>query len=123
MGQVVNCCKPANRLSIGLSEEAFHGKVGKLRSLSQLASLAFFAILLFRTDSAARLLLETDPLVAVGNAVATRALYRGLVWSLAVLIPTLFLGRIFCGWICPLRPEPHLSPRPLFRASHCPPGF
>src|ERR1019366_5443334 len=23
-------------------------------------------------------------------------------WSLVVLIPTLFLGRFFCGWICPL---------------------
>jgi len=40
--------------------------------------------------------------VALGNALATRALYRGLLWSLAILVPTLFLGRFFCGWICPL---------------------
>ena len=72
------------------------------RRLSQIASLALFAIFLWRTDSAARLFLEADPLVAVGNAVATRALYRGLLWGLAILIPTLFLGRFFCGWICPL---------------------
>src|SRR5208283_3049390 len=26
----------------------------------------------------------------------------GLLWSLAILIPTLFLGRFFCGWMCPL---------------------
>ena len=74
----------------------------RLRRLSQIASLALFAIFLWRTDSAARLFLEADPLVAVGNAVATRALYRGLLWGLAILIPTLFLGRFFCGWICPL---------------------
>ena len=26
----------------------------------------------------------------------------GLLWSLVILVPTLFLGRFFCGWICPL---------------------
>ena len=25
-----------------------------------------------------------------------------LLWSLTILIPTFFLGRFFCGWICPL---------------------
>ena len=40
--------------------------------------------------------------MAAGNAVATGALYRGLWWRVAILIPTLFLGRFFCGWICPL---------------------
>jgi polyferredoxin len=46
--------------------------------------------------------LQSDPLVAVSNALASRALYRGLLWSLIILIPTFFLGRFFCGWICPL---------------------
>ncbi len=49
-----------------------------------------------------RLFFEWDPLVALSNALATHALYRGLLWSLLILIPTLFLGRFFCGWICPL---------------------
>ena len=26
----------------------------------------------------------------------------GCVLSLVILIPTLFLGRFFCGWICPM---------------------
>ncbi len=43
-----------------------------------------------------------DPLVAITNALATHALYRGLLWSLLILLPTLFLGRFFCGWICPM---------------------
>jgi len=43
-----------------------------------------------------------DPLVAWSNALSSHALYHGLKWSLLVLIPTLFLGRFFCGWICPL---------------------
>jgi len=40
-----------------------------------------------------RLFFEWDPLVALVNALAGHALYRGLLWSLIILIPTLFLGR------------------------------
>ena len=49
-----------------------------------------------------RLFFEWDPLVALVNALGGHALYRGLLWSLIVLVPTLFLGRFFCGWICPM---------------------
>jgi hypothetical protein len=42
-----------------------------------------------------RLFFEWDPLVAVANAFASHALYRGLAWSLIILLPTLFLGRFF----------------------------
>ncbi len=40
--------------------------------------------------------------MALVNALASHALYRGLLWSLLILVPTLFLGRFFCGWICPM---------------------
>jgi len=46
--------------------------------------------------------LQSDPLVAIADAVSTRALYKGLLWSLTIIILTFFLGRFFCGWICPL---------------------
>ncbi|HET7841352.1 MAG TPA: 4Fe-4S binding protein, partial [Terriglobia bacterium] len=46
--------------------------------------------------------LLSDPLIAILNALSTRALYQDLLWSLTILIPTFFLGRFFCGWICPL---------------------
>jgi polyferredoxin len=49
-----------------------------------------------------RLFFEWDPLVALTNALASHGLYRGLLWSLLILLPTLFLGRFFCGWICPM---------------------
>ena len=49
-----------------------------------------------------RMFFVLDPLVALTNALATHALYRGLLWSLLILLPTLFLGRFFCGWICPM---------------------
>jgi polyferredoxin len=95
----------------------------RLRRLSQTLFLGLFVVLLcntglpgslkpgdaeFRLSHAVRAFLETDPLIAIANALATRALYRGLLWSLALLIATLFLGRFFCGWICPLGTLNHL---------------
>jgi len=45
--------------------------------------------------------LEIDPLIAVATTITTHTLYKGLLWSLVILVPTLFLGRFFCNWICP----------------------
>jgi polyferredoxin len=84
-------------------------KLVRPRLISQIVFLVLFFWLLVRTDGngnvlrwPVRIFLEADPFVAISNALATHALYRGLLWSLVILIPTLFLGRFFCGWICPL---------------------
>ncbi len=45
--------------------------------------------------------LDIDPLVAISTAITTHTVYKGLIWSLILLVPTLLLGRIFCNWICP----------------------
>src|SRR3954447_18906710 len=55
-----------------------------------------------------RMFFILDPLVAITNALATHALYRGLIFSLVILLPTLVLGRFFCGWICPMGTLQHL---------------
>ena len=86
------------------------------RRISQIFFLLLFLALLILTSlrptpgatadihlrAPVRLFFEWDPLVAVVNALAGHALYRGLLWSLLILVPTLFLGRFFCGWICPM---------------------
>jgi polyferredoxin len=54
------------------------------------------------------LFLEIDPLVSIATALSTGTVYRSLAWSLWVLVPTLFLGRVFCGWVCPLGSLHHL---------------
>lgn len=92
-------------------------KPTKLRAWTQVAFFLLFLFLLLRTEFRGSfaashgeirlpypvwLFFRLDPLVAVSNALSARALYRGLLWSLLVLIPTMFLGRFFCGWICPL---------------------
>jgi polyferredoxin len=46
--------------------------------------------------------LEFDPLTALMTLLASGTLYKGLLWSLVILVPTIFLGRFFCGWVCPL---------------------
>jgi len=87
-----------------------------LRRISQIFFLVVFVGLLIFTSlrptpgatgdihlrAPVRLFFLLDPLVAVSNALAGHALYTGLLLSLIILIPTLFLGRFFCGWICPM---------------------
>jgi polyferredoxin len=94
-----------------------YGNLRRLRCAAQIIFLLLFLFLLLKTEFSGSLravhgdlhlpypvrwFLELDPLAAAANALATRALYRGLLWSLAILLPGFFLGRFFCGWICPL---------------------
>jgi len=44
---------------------------------------------------------QIDPLIALATAITTHTLYKGLIWSLVILLPTLLLGRFFCSWVCP----------------------
>jgi len=46
--------------------------------------------------------LELDPLTALGTILATGTLYSGLLWALVTIALTLFVGRFFCGFVCPL---------------------
>jgi polyferredoxin len=93
-----------------------HSKLPQVRRISQVFFLLLFLALLIFTSmgpasassgdihmrAPVRMFFMLDPLVAIANALATHALYRGLLWSLVILLPTLFLGRFFCGWICPM---------------------
>ena len=91
-------------------------RLSLLRRTSQILFLVLFAFLLVNTGFRGavgygadihmqwpvRLFFLLDPLVALSNALATHALYRGMLWSLLILLPALFFGRFFCGWICPM---------------------
>jgi polyferredoxin len=45
--------------------------------------------------------LELDPLVGLATVLSTGVLYSGLLWGVLTLVLTVFLGRFFCGWVCP----------------------
>lgn len=48
------------------------------------------------------LFFHADPLLAIGTMLSSRTLHGWLALSLAVVLATMFLGRVFCGWVCPL---------------------
>jgi len=45
--------------------------------------------------------IQLDPLVALGTVLSAATLQKGLQWALATVVLTIFLGRFFCGWVCP----------------------
>ncbi|MFH2001501.1 MAG: 4Fe-4S binding protein [Planctomycetota bacterium] len=95
-----------------------------VRRISQAVFLLLFFWLLFATfyhgvvkDGEAlldtlpypvSLFLYIDPLAAVSTFLSTWTLHQELLWSLVVIIPTLFLGRWFCGWACPFGTIHHI---------------
>lgn len=93
-----------------------HSRLPLFRRISQISFLLIFLALLILTSmrpasagsgdihmrAPVRMFFVLDPLVAITNALATHALYRGLLLCLIILLPTLFFGRFFCGWICPM---------------------
>ncbi|MBI5187282.1 MAG: 4Fe-4S dicluster domain-containing protein [Nitrospinae bacterium] len=89
----------------------FLEKITTLQNIRRIYSLFFFSLFLFLlaiTDFRnikgfeVSLFLELNPLVAISSFFTSWTLYKGLALSLLVLLPTLFLGRFFCSWVCPL---------------------
>lgn len=87
-------------------------RITTVRIIIQIAVFALFTALVLTTTFAhlneapalkfwLSKFLEVDPLVAISTSITTHTLYKGLIWSLLLLVPTLLLGRFFCNWICP----------------------
>jgi len=82
-------------------------KIRTARRISQVFFFALFTFFVVVTDLRylggypVSLFLELDPLVAFATAITTHTIYKGLLWSLLLIIPTVLLGRVFCNWICP----------------------
>jgi polyferredoxin len=47
-------------------------------------------------------ILSLDPLTALGSMLTTTTLYSSLLWALATIALTIFAGRFFCGFACPM---------------------
>ncbi|MCP4697109.1 MAG: 4Fe-4S binding protein [Gammaproteobacteria bacterium] len=79
-----------------------------IRRIYSVFFLGLFVFLLFVADYKQlkgyeiSLFLEADPLVAIAGFLTSGTFYKGLFLSLVILLPTLFLGRFFCSWVCPL---------------------
>jgi polyferredoxin len=78
-----------------------------LRKLIQaLALLTFLALFVAargeNPGSTTNLFLRLDPLPALVNLLASRALVSGVVVALITVALTFLTGRSWCGWLCPL---------------------
>ena len=64
-------------------------------------SIAFSANSDIRLDQPVTFFFQLDPLIGLTSFLSGHRLIPGFLWGVGVLLITLFLGRIFCGFICP----------------------
>ncbi|HLA26919.1 MAG TPA: 4Fe-4S binding protein, partial [Syntrophales bacterium] len=80
------------------------------RRSSQGLFLLLFLFLFIHTESKGddelgypvRLFLDFDPLISLATFLASHALPVAFLLSLIAVTLTIALGRVFCGWVCPL---------------------
>jgi MauM/NapG family ferredoxin protein len=91
----------------------------QIRRITQIVFFAAFLYIIFAGTSPSRPLedplIKMDPLVVGSALIALRKFVPKFLAALIVLIPTLFLGRVFCGWICPLGTTLDLSDKIFYR--------
>jgi len=81
-----------------------------IRRITQGAFLLLFLFLFIQTESKGndelgypvRLFLDFDPLILITTLLSAHAVAKAFLLSLVVIVLTLLLGRVFCGWVCPL---------------------
>ena len=69
----------------------------------------------YSRDYPVRLFLELSPLNALAALLASGTLAHGMLFALITVAVTLLLGRVFCGWVCPLGTLHHLVSWLAFR--------
>ena len=80
----------------------------KIRRIVQSLIFIIFICLLLYADPLAEkdgmvdIFLRLSPLSAIGAMVAARELILNYWPAIVILIASVFLGRFFCGWVCPL---------------------
>ena len=64
-------------------------------------SLAFSGEADLRLEAPVTFFFHLDPLVALTTLLSGGLLIQGFLWAAGVLVLTILLGRVFCGFICP----------------------
>jgi polyferredoxin len=83
-------------------------RLRRIRQIVQVLAFAFYVYLLFAALQRraalppADLFFRLDPLAALGAMLASRSWIPRLNLALITLGLTLILGRVWCGWLCPL---------------------
>jgi len=95
--------------------------MSRIRRVSQIVFLLLFCVLLFQPNINyqrylhTELFLELDPLAAILASVSGRVLSEWIALSIITILLTLVLGRVFCGWVCPMGTTIDLSELAIYR--------
>jgi len=85
-------------------------KLSQFRRLSQGLFLLLFLFLFLQTETKGsddlgypvRIFLDFDPLIFITTFLASHTVAVAFYFSIISIVLTVFFGRIFCGWICPM---------------------
>lgn len=80
------------------------------RRISQGIFLLLFLFLFLQTESKGRdelsypvkIFLDFDPLIFITTLLSAHSVQTTFYFSIVTIVATLILGRVFCGWVCPL---------------------
>ena len=64
-------------------------------------SLAFSEQQDLRLNQPVTLFFQLDPLVGISSLLSGYSLVKGFLWAAGILVLTMLLGRVFCGFVCP----------------------
>jgi MauM/NapG family ferredoxin protein len=84
--------------------------IKKIRIVTQGLFLLMFLWLFLQTESKGadelgypvKIFLDADPLIFITTILSRREWYQTFSLAILVIIATISLGRVFCGWVCPL---------------------
>jgi polyferredoxin len=82
----------------------------RLRRISQGIFLILFLFLFVQTQARGadelgypvKIFLDFDPLILITTLLSSHSVQKAFYFSLVIIIATVLLGRVFCGWVCPL---------------------
>lgn len=84
--------------------------IRKIRIIVQGLFLLTFLWLFIQTESKGadelgypvKIFLDADPLIFITTILAGREWYQTFFLAIFVIVATVVLGRVFCGWVCPM---------------------
>lgn len=82
--------------------------IRKMRIIIQFVTLAVFLLLFFFSGAGVKFFFYSDPFVVISNLLAGHILIPLFVITAVLLLLTIFWGRFYCGWICPMGTINHI---------------
>lgn len=84
--------------------------IKKIRIITQGIFLLAFLWLFLQTESKGadelgypvKIFLDADPLIFITTILSSHQWYSAFFLAIFVIVATVVLGRVFCGWVCPL---------------------